>query len=332
MSLLGLGKKLLMGLGILIVGSLVGFGIYQGKNYIQTQPVYSSFEDKKPYEPIKVVNESQPIKPTIGPAVEPVNPATLDVLTLRPDNTLIFNEVVTEESVSKFQVKLNEMSNKLPANQEIIVVLYTPGGSVSAGMLMIDSLKAVPQKVKTLTIFAASMGFQIVQNLGERMIIPSGILMSHRATLGLEGELDGEFDVRLNAIRRQIRYMDQIAANRMKMELEAYRTLIRDEYWVHGFESVDDRAADKLILARCGKEMTGTEDKEFQTFFGPVKVTFSKCPLITAPLEIKFDGMKEEGISEMKTFMTLLYQDPKEFFKTYIKTEKYLKVLVNKKN
>lgn len=321
-----------MGLAILMVGSLVGYGIYEGKNYIQSQPVYSSFQDEKPYEPIKVVNESQPLKPTIGPAVEPVNPSTLKVLTLEPDNTLIFNEVVTDESVAQFQLKLNEMSNKLPASQEIILVLYTPGGSVDAGMLMIDSLKAVPQKVKTLTIFAASMGFQFVQNLDERMIIPSGVLMSHRATLGLKGELDGEFDVRLNSIRRQVRYMDQIAANRMKMSLDAYKNLIRDEYWVHGFESVEDRAADKLILARCGKKMNGTEDKEFQTFFGPVKVTFSKCPLITAPLEIKFDGLSPEGLPEMKSYMSLLYQDPKEFFNTYIKTEKYLQVLVNKKN
>lgn len=326
-----LGKNLLKVLGVLMVGTILGIGIYQGKDYIQSQPVYSSFDDAKPYEKITVVNEAQPLKPTIVPAVEPVNPETLKVLTLRPDNTLIFNEVVTDDSVAKFQLKLNEMSNKLPASQEIILVLYTPGGSVDAGMLLIDSVKAVPQKVKTLTIFAASMGFQFVQNLDERMIIPSGVLMSHRATLGLQGELDGEFDVRLNSIRRQVRYMDQIAANRMKMPLDAYKNLIRDEYWVHGFESVEDRAADKLILARCGKEMTGTEEKEIPTFFGPITVVFSKCPLITAPLEIKFDKLAPEGLPEMKTYMSLLYQDPKEFFHTYIKTEKFMQVLVNKK-
>lgn len=325
-------KNLLKASVVLIVGTLLGIGIYQGKEYIQNQPVFSSYDDVKPYEKITVVNEQKPIKPDVGPAVEPVNPDELKVLTLRPDNTLVFNEVVTDEAVAKFQLKVNEMSNKLPANQEIILVLYTPGGSVDAGMLLIDTLKAIPQKVKTLTIFAASMGFQFVQNLDERLIIPSGVLISHRATLGLQGELDGEFDVRLNSIRRQIQYMDKIAANRMKMSIDAYKTLIRDEYWVHGFESVEDRAADKLILARCGKEMIGTEEKELMTFFGPIKVVFSKCPLITAPLEIKFDNLTPEGLPEMKTYMGLLYQDPKEFFHTYIKTEKFMKVLINKKN
>lgn len=326
-----LGKSLLKVLGVLMIGSLVGFGIYKGQDYIKSQPVLSSYDDQKPHEKITVTLEEKPIKPSVGPAVEPVNPETLKVLTLRPDNTIVFNEVVTDESVAKFQVKVNEMSNKLKATDEIILVLYTPGGSVDAGMLMIDTLKALPQKVKTLTIFAASMGFQFVQNMDERLIIPSGVLMSHRATLGMQGELDGEFDVRLNSIRRQVRYMDQIAANRMKMSLEAYKELIRDEYWVHGFESVEDRAADKLILARCGKEMIGTEDKEFQTFFGPIKVTFSKCPLITSPLEIKFDKLAPEGLPEMKTFMKLLYLEPKEFFKTYIKTDSYMKILVNQK-
>jgi ATP-dependent Clp protease, protease subunit len=328
-----LGKNLLKGLAVLMVGGLLGLGIYEGKDLISNQPAYSVFEGSKPYTPI-VINKTteQPLKPDVGPEVKAEEVPSIPVLVLKSENTIVFNEVVTDESVAKFQVEINKMSNKLPASQEIIMVLYTPGGSVDAGMLLMDTLKALPQKVKTLTIFSASMGFQFVQNMDERMIIPSGVLMSHRASGGMEGELGGEFDVRLNAVRRQIQYMDQIAANRMKMSLEAYRDLIRDEYWVHGFEAVGDRAADKLILARCGKDMTGTREQEFMTFFGPVKVTFSKCPLITGPLEVKMDRVSEEGLPEMKTYMDLLYQNPREFWKTYIKTEKYIKVLQNHKN
>lgn len=319
--------------GVVLLGLLLGFGVFQFKEFIGKTAQYSVFEGSVPDEGIKVSKNQElvPLKPSVGPVVEAAPETSIPVLVLKPDNTLVFNEVVTDESVSKFQLKSQEMSNKLPKNQEIILVLYTPGGSVSAGMLLMDNLKALPQKVKTLTIFSASMGFQFVQNLSDRMIIPSGILMSHRASGGMEGEIGGEFDVRFNAVKRQIEYLDRIAAKRMKMSLETYRELISDEYWVHGFEAVDDRAADKLILARCGKEMTGTEDKEFMTMFGPINVTFSKCPLIVAPLDVKFGRVAPEGEDEMRTYMNLLYQNPREFWKSYIKTDKYEKILLIKK-
>lgn len=323
-------KNLLKGLGILMLGLLVGVAAYEGVSAIRSAPSYSVVEGSKPHNPVKVSNQEEPLKPSVGNAVEASKKNELPVLVLGNDNTLVFNEVVTDESVAQFLVKANAMSNKLPKDREIIVVLYTPGGSVDAGMQMMDNLKALPQKVKTLTIFAASMGFQFAQNLDERMIIPSGVLMSHRAYGGLKGEFGGEFDVRYKMIKRQLEYMDRIAAERMKMSLEDYRKLIADEYWVHGFESVDDRAADKLVLARCSKEMTGTEEKTFNTMFGAIKVVFSKCPLITGPLEIKLDNVEPGEQEEALDLVRLQYDNPKQFFSEYIKNHKYESIFVKK--
>lgn len=318
---------------ILMTGLTLGYGAWEVKD--RMKPSYSAFEDAKPYAPPTISEIKEAKKPDVGPEVKNEEAKKeLQVLVLRKENTLVFNEVVTDESVAKFLVKAQEMSNKLPKTQEIILVLYTPGGSVDAGMNMIDNLNALPQKIKTLTIFSASMGFQFVQNFDERMIIPSGGLMSHRAYGGMEGEIGGEFDVRYNAIKRQLEYMDNIAAKRMGMTLEKYRELIRDEYWVHGFESVQDRAADKLILARCGDDMVGTEKKTFDVLFFKIKATFSKCPLITGPLEIELErGMGlESDEPEVREFVKLLWENPKGFWKNYIKTQKYQTYLTKPKN
>lgn len=328
---------------IVMAGLALGFGVMEGVKSVRTEKVYSVIEAGKPYEPVGKTTNSldKPLKPSVGPAVEATPAPTMDVLVLSPENTLVFNDVVTDESVSQLQLKLMEMSNKLPDDKEIILVLNTPGGSVTAGLTLIDNMKAVPQKVKTLTIFAASMGFQIVQNMDERMIIPSGVLMSHRAAGGMEGEIGGDFDVRYNAVKRQIEYMDTIASRRMKMSLEDYHKLIADEYWVHGFESVDDRAADKLVLARCGKEMIGTEDKKFEFFGIPISVTFSKCPLITGPLEIKIGRGPAPGEDEAtfmansakaKDFAKGILAPTEEFYREYFKTKKYLKIMTPVKN
>jgi ATP-dependent protease ClpP protease subunit len=327
-------KLLSKSLLLLIAGIALGFGVYETKQAMG--PKLSVIEGSKPYEPIKVGNSlDKPMRPDVGPVAPAIVAPELPVLVLNPDNTLVFNEIVTDESVAKFLLKAQEMSNNLSADKEIIMVLYTPGGSVAAGMQLNDNLKAFPQKIKTLTIFAASMGFQIVQNLDERMIIPSGTLMSHRASGGMEGEIGGDFDVRLNAVKRQIEYMDTIASRRMKISLADYHKLIADEYWVHGFESVDDRAADKLVLARCGKDFIGTESREFVFFGIPIQVLFSKCPLITGPIEVKIsrdalpgeEKLFQENGEKALEFTKYLYSNPKDFYKQYIKTEKFVNIV-----
>lgn len=248
-------------------------------------------------------------------------------LVLSSENTISFNEVVTEESVAKFEIKLKEMSSHLRPDQDIILVMHTPGGSVDAGMHMIDSIKAVPQKVKTLTLFAASMGFQIVQNADARMITPSGVLMSHRAKGDVEGEFGGELDSRLNTIRRGLLYLDIIAAKRMQLTLAQYRTLIADEYWVYGFDAVSQKAADTEILARCDSSFVGNEVRTFDTIFGAVDVVFSKCPLITGPLEIKLQAVAPDHKEEVREYVKEQYDKPNEFVLKWMNNNKYLSIL-----
>lgn len=239
------------------------------------------------------------------------------VLVLNKENTLAFEEVVTPESVAKFQDQLQTMSNKLPKTAEITIVLYTPGGDVEPGMQMIDSVRAVPQKVNTLTIFAASMGFHFAQSMGDRMILPSGTLMSHRAKGGIEGEFDGSLDIRIKATYRKTDYLSSIAAARMSRSLSEYKDLIRDEYWVGGQDAVDGKAADRVVLARCDSTLQGTYEKTVYTMFGPITMVMSKCPLITSPLDYKFS---ETAVGD---FFNKFYHSPDSFVKEYVLTGKY---------
>lgn len=252
-----------------------------------------------------------------------VNSDKPEVIVLTKENTISFSDVVTEASVAQFQVQLQEMSNRLPKSRDIIVVLNTPGGDVVAGNTMIDSVRAVPQKVKTLTIFAASMGFHFAQAFDERMVTPTGVLMSHRAKGGLSGEFDGEFDVRLAAIKRQLDYLSAMSAKRLGMSLEVYKELIRDEYWVHGFDSVSEKAADRVVLARCDNTLAGTKQVALRTMFGNIAVTLSNCPLITGPLGIGMSGVGEEHEKDVQDYIHKLFYAPRDFVETYIVTNKF---------
>lgn len=214
--------------------------------------------------------------------------AKTEVLTLSESNTISFNQPFSARYVAQKQMELLNLDANLAPGQPITVVLNTPGGSIDAGNRLIDMISALDRPVNTLTLFAASMGYHTVQNLGKRYITPSGTLMSHRASIrGLGGQIDGEAETALAWIKSIVDIMDFKAAVRVGLEVSDYKTLIKDELWITGAKAVESNHADAVVVAKCDPSLNGTYTELFYTMFGPVNVTFSKCPLITAPLRVE---------------------------------------------
>ncbi len=247
------------------------------------------------------------------------------VLVLQKKNTLVLRGVVTQKSIAKLQLQLNDMSAALNTNETIYLVLDTPGGDVDAGLKLIDTINATPQKIKTLTLFAASMGFHIVQNADERLVLPSSTLMSHRASIsGLGGELPGELISFLGYIMRQLTGMDQVVADRMKAPLNYYQNLIRDELWLGGPESLKYRLADRVVLARCDSSFKGTALIEIGQFLGvQIMGEMSNCPLVTGVLGVTVNG-PTESLQEAKEFGLKYSMNRIGFVKSYISNGKLL--------
>lgn len=256
-----------------------------------------------------------------------LKPSDLDLI-LESKNTLILRTAVSEASVNKLQNELLEMSMNLSKNTPIYLVLDTPGGDVFAGLNLIDNLRAIPQKIYTVTLFAASMGFQIVQNSDVRYITNQGTLMSHRAKLGgLGGQLDGELESRYAMIKRKVDYLDAVASKRMGITIKEYKSLILNEYWVHGFDSTGDKAADKVVNLRCGKSLSGTKLETVNTFFGPVKVKFSECPIIRGPISVNYNNVDKNKLSEIKDVINKMLNYKNEYVKDLILTNKHSKYI-----
>jgi ATP-dependent protease ClpP protease subunit len=318
--LLTLSMLLLVPLGITTVQKIQ-------RNQVSTTTIVQQYEEQGVPLPKDTLQSVEEVK------TFPVK----EIITLEDKNMVVLRGPVTEDSVAGVMTKVQKISRKLSKNSKIYLVLDTPGGSVFDGLDMIDFVKAVPQKVHTITLFAASMGFQIAQNLDDRLITPQGTLMSHRARGGVNGQFDGELEERYKMVKRKIDYMDHIASKRMGLTMTQYKKLILNEYWVHGFDSIDDKAADRQVLLRCGASLDGSEIIIFQTFFGPVEVEFSKCPMIRAPISVKFPKMEEEGAeplpekeqasyNETKKAVNMSFNNKRAFVENYILTNKFHKI------
>lgn len=214
---------------------------------------------------------------------------------LTDKNTVSLRGPVDDGSISELIKKLRELDTDKEVGKPIYLVLYTPGGSIQAGIELIEAVKGLRRPVKTITIFAASMGFQIAQNLDERLILSGGTLMSHKARGQTEGEFgpgsDSQIDKRLNFWKTRLLELDEQTVKRSggKQTLQSYQASYENELWLTGRESVKGGYADRTVSVRCDSSLKGTDDSKVSFFGMEVTVKFSKCPLQTAPEEV---GMK----------------------------------------
>jgi ATP-dependent protease ClpP protease subunit len=248
------------------------------------------------------------------------------LITLEKKNTAVLRGPVTGESVGQLMREISKISRNIPKSSSIYLVLDTPGGSVIDGADFIDFLNSLPQKVTTVTLFAASMGFHIVENNpGERLITSNGMLMSHRAALsGLSGQFDGELETRYRMMKRQIDMLENNVAARMGLSLTDYKAKIKDELWIHGFDSVAEKVADSEVLVKCGESYDGeTTDTTFNTMFGAVIVTFDACPLIKTPVSIRMDGIQANARAYVTSILNDAFLNKQKFVKEWILTDKF---------
>jgi ATP-dependent Clp protease protease subunit len=207
---------------------------------------------------------------------------------------ILINDAIDSESIAKAQLKLFKLAAELPVDEPIYLFLDTPGGSITAGRLFIDTVKGVPHKVHTITLTAASMGYIIAQHLDNRYILESGTMMSHRARIGgLSGQIPGEVDSRLRNIRQEITEINETVANRLGVPRRFYEKWIHDELWLSGKDAVFFGHADEIPVVTCDESLMDTYTKEVSNFFFSASVEFSKCPLIRGPLKITQKGVKK---------------------------------------
>ena len=203
-------------------------------------------------------------------------------------NTVVMESKFTGAAVAQVMLDARKLHFKLRAGKPIYLVINSPGGSIEAGIELIDNLNALGRTIHTVTIFSASMGFQTVQGVnGTRYTTPTGTLMSHKASGGFRGEFPGQLDSRYQYYLKRLEKMDEktVARSGGKLTLESYRAMYENEYWCEGQDCVDKGLADKATLVSCDKTLNGT--KAATASFGfmglsvKAKSVKAACPTIT---------------------------------------------------
>lgn len=122
---------------------------------------------------------------------------------LLDDNIIMLDGEVTNESASLCVAQLLYLSAKDDA-KDINMYINSPGGSVSAGLAIIDTMNLIPNDVNTIaTGLAASMGAMILLSgtKGKRNALPHAEVMIHQPLGGAQGQAT-DIAIRANHILR----------------------------------------------------------------------------------------------------------------------------------
>ena len=138
--------------------------------------------------------------------------------------------------------------------KDISLYINSPGGSVSAGMAIYDTMNYIKCDVSTICIgMAASMGAFLLSSgaKGKRIALPNSEIMIHQPLIG--GGLGGQqTDIMIqakNLERTRERLESILAANAGKTAEEIHEACERDNYMT-AQESLEYGLIDKVIEKR----------------------------------------------------------------------------------
>ena len=190
---------------------------------------------------------------------------------LLKDRIIMLTGPVTDESSNTIIAQLLFLSNDDPKS-DIQFYINSPGGSVSAGLGIIDTMKHLRCDVATTCIgMAASMGACLLAagTKGKRFCLPNSQVMLHQPLIG--GVLQGPAtDLGIEA-QHMLRLRDRLyklmaeytgkPAEMIHRDFDRNKWLFAEEAVAYGVaDKVQDRAPERLVAKRQDDENGDEKD------------------------------------------------------------------------
>ena len=158
--------------------------------------------------------------------------------------------IVDDKSAKDVVTKLLLLEADKPG-EEIKFFISSPGGSVTSGMVIYDTMKLIKSPVSTICMgLAASMGSILLSGgeKGKRFIYPHGEVMIHQPSLG--GHIQGvsaDMEIHAEQILRTKNMGAQILAENTGQTIERIKKDFERDYWMDAQKAIEYGIVDKII-------------------------------------------------------------------------------------
>ena len=171
---------------------------------------------------------------------------------LLKDRIIFLGEEVTDTSASIVIAQLLFLEAE-DSGKDINLYINSPGGSVTAGMAIYDTMNFIRSDVSTICVgLAASMGAFLLAGgtKGKRMALPNSEIMIHQPSGGARGQATEIQIVAENILKTKKRLNEILAANTGK----PFETIAADterDHFMTAQEALDYGLIDSIVTKRA---------------------------------------------------------------------------------
>ena len=171
---------------------------------------------------------------------------------LLKDRIIFLGEEVTDVSANLIVSQLLFLESEDPG-KDIQMYINSPGGSVSAGMAIYDTMQFIKCDVSTICMgMAASMGAFLLAGgtPGKRLALPHSTIMIHQPSGGAQGQAT-EIQIVADRIQYTKRMLNELLAANTHQPLEKIATDTERDYYMSAEEARNYGLIDAVVTKRA---------------------------------------------------------------------------------
>jgi ATP-dependent Clp protease protease subunit len=170
---------------------------------------------------------------------------------LLKDRIIMLGQAVDDNVANVIIAQLLFLEAEDP-NKDIHLYINSPGGVVTSGMAIYDTMQYIKPKVSTLCLGQASSMAALLLAAGEngmRYSLPHSRILIHQPMGGFSGQAT-DIDIHAREILKMRAELDSILANHTKQTLEKISHDTERDFFMSGEEARDYGIIDRVITQR----------------------------------------------------------------------------------
>nr|WP_314669830.1 ATP-dependent Clp endopeptidase proteolytic subunit ClpP [uncultured Oribacterium sp.] len=171
------------------------------------------------------------------------------------ERIVFLGDEVNNDTASLVIAQLLFLESEDP-DKDISLYINSPGGSVTAGMGIYDTMQYIKCDVSTICVgMAASMGAFLLAGgaKGKRMILPNAEVMIHQPSGGAQGQAT-EIQITAEWILRTKKNLAKILAENCNQPFEKVMADTERDYWMSAEQALEYGLVDHIFQKRTDLE------------------------------------------------------------------------------
>lgn len=167
------------------------------------------------------------------------------------DRIVLLSEEVNDTTASLIVAQLLFLESQDP-DKDIQLYINSPGGSVTAGMAIYDTMQYIKPDISTICIgMAASMGAFLLSSgaKGKRIALPNAEIMIHQPSGGSRGQAT-DIQIQAEQILKTKEKLNRLLAKNTGQPLEKVRQDCERDYFMSADEAKAYGVIDNIITKR----------------------------------------------------------------------------------